>query len=67
MAAEVSEDGAALKIGAVQALFGPIAQLAGQAYDISSDGKRILTTAAIETNAQERLTVVQNWTAGLKK
>jgi serine/threonine protein kinase len=67
MAAEVSEDGAALKIGAVQALFGPIAQLAGPAYDISPEGKRILTTAAIETNALERLTVVQNWTAGLKK
>ena len=67
MAVEVSENGAALEIGAVHVLFGPIAQLAGVAYDFSPDGKRILTTAAIETNALERLTVVQNWTAGLKK
>ena len=67
MAAEVHERGAVLEIGAVQTLFGPISPLAGSAYDVSTDGKQILATTAIGTNAQQRLTVVQNWTAGLKK
>jgi Tol biopolymer transport system component len=66
MAADVRENGAALEIGAVHALFGPI-RAVGQSYDVSPDGKQILTATDTEPNATEHLTVVQNWTKGLKR
>jgi hypothetical protein len=45
----------------VEALFGP-----PNGFDVSADGQRFLTMALPEANASA-LTVVQNWTAGLKK
>ena len=64
MAAEVHENGVALEIGAVHALFGPIPPV----YDISLDGQQFLTaTAEEEASASEHLTVVQNWLAGIRK
>jgi hypothetical protein len=49
------------EVGTVEALFGP-----PNGFDVSADGQRFLTMALPEANASA-LTVVQNWTAGLKK
>lgn len=66
MAAEVGEKGEVFEAGQVQALFGPVK--AGYFYDASADGQRFLVAAsAAETTSGEPLTMVQNWTAGMKK
>ena len=67
MAAEVSMKGTSLNVGEVHTLFGPIVTGLGFMYDISVDGQKILTPAAGEQTISEPLTVVQNWTAALKK
>jgi hypothetical protein len=36
-------------------------------YDVSADGQRFLIITAPEQNASTPITVVVNWTAGLKK
>jgi hypothetical protein len=36
-------------------------------YDVSPDGQRILAVMPDEQAASEPLTLVQNWTAALKK
>jgi Tol biopolymer transport system component len=66
MVAEVSSKGDALEIGAVRPLFGPIPEVFGRSYDVSADGQRFLVTVAQQSNS-EPLTVVHDWTAGLKK
>jgi Tol biopolymer transport system component/predicted Ser/Thr protein kinase len=70
MAAEVDAKGGTMEVRKVEPLFGPIVDAAtggGSSYDVSADGQRflILVPEAGETSAP--LTVVQNWTAGLKK
>jgi len=40
---------------------------AGVYYDVSADGQRFLVALAPDNVTPEPLTVVQNWTAGLKK
>ena len=57
-----------LKVGAVEVkkvtpLFGPVT--AG--FDVSADGQRFLTPLLPDGEVPEPLTVVLNWTAGLKK
>jgi Tol biopolymer transport system component/predicted Ser/Thr protein kinase len=66
MAAKVGSNGDEFKVGAVRPLFGPIPQSFGRSYDVSEDGQRFL----VRTVAQQgdaALTLVQNWSAGLKK
>ena len=66
-AVEVSLQGATVKIGKPQMLFGPLTVGLGPIYDVSSDGHRILASVPLpETPAQE-LTVVHNWIAGLTR
>jgi Tol biopolymer transport system component/predicted Ser/Thr protein kinase len=74
MAVDVRENGAALEIGAARPLFGPIAgfgplaAVEGRTYDVSADGKRILTLRFSDSNpSPQPLTLVQNWPATLKK
>jgi dipeptidyl aminopeptidase/acylaminoacyl peptidase len=69
MAAPVNVLVGALDLGAVRPLFGPMANYAvvGYPYDVSLDGQQILAVSAPEKKAGEPLTLVQNWTAGLKK
>ncbi|MGA2715641.1 MAG: protein kinase [Bryobacteraceae bacterium] len=67
MAAEVSVKGASLDAGTVSPLFGPIRTGGGFQYDVSADGQRFLAIVQPEQNAGEPLTLVQNWTALLKK
>ncbi|HEV8132512.1 MAG TPA: protein kinase [Acidobacteriota bacterium] len=67
MAAEVSEKDSALQIGRVQPMFqarpvfGP-----GHAYDVSPDGRRFLVVTVVGEESAAPLTLVVNWTAGLK-
>ena len=67
MAAEVSVKGSTLEVGAVHPLFGPVNGAASFQYDVSADGQRILAVVAPEEQGTEPLTLVQNWTAALKK
>jgi len=40
----------------------------GFPYDVSEDGKRLLINTALQqTTSTTPITLVQNWTAGLKK
>jgi len=66
MAAEVNVKGGALEVGAVRPLFGPIQTGYFYLYDVSADGQRILAAVASQ-QASEPVTLVQNWTAALKK
>jgi hypothetical protein len=36
-------------------------------YDVASDGQRFLAALAAERDSAEPLTLVQNWTSGLRK
>ena len=39
----------------------------GNTYDISADGKRLLVNTPLEEAALQPITLVQNWTARLRK
>jgi hypothetical protein len=67
MAAEVGIKGTEVEIGPVRPLFGPLFAGNGYMYDVSADGQRFLAVVANEQAASEPLTLVQNWTAALKK
>jgi Tol biopolymer transport system component/predicted Ser/Thr protein kinase len=61
--------GSTFEAGTPHALFEikvPISQRNRQIYSVSADGQRFLLTAPLET-PPEPLTLIQNWTAGLKK
>ena len=68
MAAAVSGKGSSFEIGAVKPLFEARPQT-GQRYPyaVSADGQRFLINALPEQAASAPITVVLNWTAGLKK
>ena len=70
MAAEVDTSGAAFLVKSVGQLFGPLALpdiFSAAPVDVSADGQRFLSPLPSEGEIPEPLTVVQNWTAGLKK
>ena len=69
MAAEASVKGTTLEEGAVRPLFGPViaGSTVGYQYDVSADGQRFLVVVPSEASAAKPLTLVQNWTVGLKK
>jgi Tol biopolymer transport system component len=67
IAAEVSSNSDVLELGAIQPLFGPIAANPGHSYDVSADGQRFLVRAGVQDTNVEPLTLVHNWTLGLKK
>jgi Tol biopolymer transport system component len=74
MAAEVNGDGAAFQVGVVRPLFEVRRRLAawppygtGWNYDVSADGQRFLVNTVTEQATPTPITVVVNWTAGLKK
>ena len=62
--AEVDLKAGAVEVKKVEPLFGPLG--AGY-YDVSDDGQRFLAPLPPEEEITEPLTVVVNWTAGLKK
>ncbi|HEY1336696.1 MAG TPA: protein kinase [Bryobacteraceae bacterium] len=67
MAVEVRAAGASLEVGRAQPLFGGVQLQVSVPYDVSLDGQRFLVAAPTEQSAPEPLTLVQNWTTGLKK
>ncbi len=66
MAAELSIKGAGIEVGRVQALFDGLPTSYG-GFDVSLDGQRFLVAVPPEQTAPGPLTLVQNWTAALKK
>ena len=65
MAAEVGATGGAFEMKKVEALFGPIG--ANAIFDVSADGRRFLRLLPVAAETDPTLTVVQNWTAGVKR
>jgi Tol biopolymer transport system component len=67
-AASVNGKGAGFEVGAVKPLFATrIVSAGGYQYDVSADGQRFLIDTAPEQATSSPITVVLNWTAGLKK
>jgi serine/threonine protein kinase/Tol biopolymer transport system component len=68
MAASVSGKDTGFEVGAVKPLFPTRIVTGGNyKYDVSADGQRFLIVAASEQAASSPITIVLNWTAGLKK
>jgi serine/threonine protein kinase/dipeptidyl aminopeptidase/acylaminoacyl peptidase len=67
MVAEVNGKGSSVEVGAVKPLFQTRATGRNERYAVSADGQRFLVNTAPEQSASAPITVVLNWTAGLKK
>ena len=67
MAAEVSIQGTSVQVGAAHSLAIPVHYDAFYPYDVSADGQRFLVAQPREQKSFDSLTLVQNWTALLKK
>jgi len=67
MAAAVNGRGASFGVGAVKPLFRARTAGASYLYDVSADGLRFLVNTLPEQTASAPITVVLNWSAGLKK
>jgi hypothetical protein len=68
IAAAVNGKGASFEVGAVKPLFETrVVPTGGYQYDVSADGQRFLIDTVPEQAAPTPITVVLNWTAGLKK
>ncbi len=68
MSATVGGKGASFEVGAVKPLFETRVVTGGRnQYTVSADGQRFLIDTSPEQAASAPITVVLNWTAGLKK
>ncbi len=67
MAAQVTVKGNTLEAGEVRPLFGPVIAERGYLYDVSADGRRFLVALEPKQQTSEPLTLMENWTALLKK
>ena len=68
MAAAVNGKGSSFEVGAVKPLFQTrVVGTVRYQYDVSADGQRFLINTASEQTASASITVVTNWTSGLKK
>jgi serine/threonine protein kinase/Tol biopolymer transport system component len=68
MAAAVNGKGRIFDVGAVKPLLGTHAAQGGRyRYDVSADGQRFLVNTLPEQTASAPITVVLNWTTGIKK
>jgi hypothetical protein len=68
MAAAVNGQGPAFQVGTVRPVFERPLPFGGggYVYDVSGDGKQFLVNTPLETQESLTLTVVMNWTAGVK-
>ncbi len=70
-AATVNGEVARFEVGAARPLFAvrprPQVTLGDYPYDVSADGKRFLVNTLVEETTSSAITLVVNWTAGLKK
>jgi serine/threonine protein kinase/Tol biopolymer transport system component len=68
MAATVNGKGGSFEVGVVKPLFGTRAPIGFRyPYDVSGDGQRFLISTLPEQATSAPITVVVNWTAGLKR
>lgn len=67
MAAEVAARNGTLEVGKVRELFNGIPTGFGYSYDVSTDGQKFLVVDFDTATSSRPLTLVQNWTASLKK
>jgi Tol biopolymer transport system component len=67
MTAAVNGKGASFDVGAVKPLFQMSTTGMNHRYAVSADGQRFLINSALEQATSGPITVVLNWTAGLKK
>jgi len=67
MAAEINGQGATFEVGAVRPLFEIRRGGQGSVYGVTADGQRFLVNTAVEQKSSAPITLVQNWTAGLKR
>jgi hypothetical protein len=67
MATEVNGAGATFEVGAERALFEARMTGPGYFYTVTPDGERFLVNRAVEQKAATPITLVQNWTADLKR
>jgi hypothetical protein len=67
MAAEVAARNGTLEVGQVRELFNGILTRFGYTYDVSANGQKFLVVDSGAAGASSPLTLVQNWTATLKK
>lgn len=56
-----------LEAGTPEPLFSLNGDASSGMFDISTDGQRVLTVAPQEQQRSESISVIQNWTAGLKR
>ena len=66
MAAEVVARGGTLEVGRVQKLFDGFPSASDFPYDVSADGQKFLVLD-LGTNLSRPLTLLENWTAALRK
>ncbi len=66
-AADAAVRGGTLEIGRIQTLFGGIITSRSYLYDVSADGQKFIVVQEGDQSGSQPLTLVQNWTAGLKK
>jgi eukaryotic-like serine/threonine-protein kinase len=66
MSAELIPKGGTLQVGRVQPLLGDVTITTG-IFDVTPDGQRFLIAMPVGETGSEPLTLLQNWTAALKK
>jgi hypothetical protein len=67
MSAGIGSNGQSIEIGRVHPLFGGLVSTVVNRYDVSHDGERILLAKPVPPHDGDPLTLVQNWTATVKK
>jgi hypothetical protein len=67
MAAAVRIGNETVEVGTVRQVFDGIPLSDFYLWDVSDDGQRILAAVPARTNTPEPITLVQNWTAALRK
>jgi Tol biopolymer transport system component len=68
MAVDVDTSGSVVRLGVPHALFSAVAaQRASGPFDVTADGKKFLINSGDVKEGNEPMTLVQNWTAELKK
>jgi hypothetical protein len=67
MAAEVTAQNGTLEVGRVQKLFDGIISRREMTYDVAPDGQKFLVVVDDAAQAARPLTLLENWTATLRK
>ena len=67
MSATVASQGDRFTVGEVRPLFDFVSSSQRYSYDVTADGQRFLVPAADQQSVTPMITVVTNWTAGLKR